>query len=583
MNTQQLLEQAADLHRAGRLADAERTYRQVLSADPNNADALHLLGVLNGQLGRSDAAAQFICRAIAINPNVAVFHGNLGLTLDRMGRIEEALQSFEKALALGSTEPNILNNYADALRKKGSLELSIATFRSLLTKHPNFPDALNNLGIALVATNEVDEAIAQYRLAIRANPQFAEAHNNLGNALMKRRDFETAVTEFQRALVIRPEYPDAMMNMGIALKDLNRHDDAMNLFQRALRLRPNFFEAHLNLGQALCDIHDLDGAIAEFKKAIYLRPDDPAPHFHLSGALLLKGDFAAGWKEYEWRLLKTDFPFANLHFSQPRWSGEDLNGKRIYLHAEQGAGDLIQYCRLISLLTGRGAQTILGSPPHMLRLLRTLEGVSQITTEVPGKSEADYHCWLLSLPLMLGMRLENIPTQVPYLRADSALADQWRTRLADLPAGKKIGLCWAGNPQHSNDHNRSISISQFAQVAEIPNVNLISVQKGNTGGEPRPAGLKLADYTGEISDYADTAALIANLDLVISADTSVAHLAGALGKPTWTLLPFHPDLRWLLNRSDSPWYPTMRLFRQPKPRDWQSVIHAVGEGIRQLS
>jgi tetratricopeptide (TPR) repeat protein len=583
MNPQQLLEQAADYHRAGRLADAERAYRQLLNTDPNNADALHLLGVLNGQLGRSDAAAQFMRRAIAINSTVAVYHGNLGLTLDRLGRLDEAIESFEQALALGSTEPNILNNYADALRKKGSLELSIAIFRSLLAKHPSFPEALNNLGIALTATNKIDEAIAQYRLAIRANPQFAEAHNNLANALIKKRDFNGAVTEFQRALAIRPDYPDAMMNMGIALRDLDRRDEALKLFDRALRLRPDFFEAHLNRGQALCDIHDLEGAIAAFRKAIYLRPDDPAPHFHLSGALLLKGDFADGWREYEWRLLKTDFPFANLHFSQPRWTGEDLNGKRIYLHAEQGAGDLIQYCRLIPLLTQRGAHTILGSPPHMLRLLRTLEGVSQITTEIPPKSEADYHCWLLSLPLLLGLRMESIPSRVPYLHPDSELVEKWKARMANLPPGKKIGLCWAGNPQHSNDHNRSIPAGLFAPLGQVPNANFISLQKGNAGNDPPPTELNLRDHMIDVDDYADTAALIASLDLVISADTSVAHLAGALGKPTWTLLPYHPDLRWLLDRADSPWYPTMRIFRQPRPKDWPSVIRWIADELRQFS
>jgi tetratricopeptide (TPR) repeat protein len=589
MTIQQTIDDAATLHRAGRLPEAERRYRQVLAIQPDNADALHLLGVLSSQQGREEIAVDLIRRAIARDPGQPMYHGNLGLALSRLSRLDEAIACFEKALTLGSRDPNVLNNYADALRKAGNFDRALPIFRRAIAMDPRLADPHNNLGIAFADLGRIDEALASYRAALRLNPRFAEAHNNLGNALLKKRLFDEAILEFEQALAIRPDYPEAMMNLGTALKVRNQNDRAIDLFRRALKLRPDFFEALLNYGQALCDSHQFDQAIAAFRKAIALRPDDPAAHFHLSGVLLLTGNFSDGWREYEWRLLKPDFGIASTQFPHPRWTGQDLAGKRILLHAEQGAGDTIQFSRLAALLAQRGAQTILACPPPLLRLLRSLDGVSHLITNTQTAADFDYHCYLLSLPLLLGLNLQTIPANVPYLHAQPDSAEHWRSRLLPLGNRKKIGLVWAGNPNHSNDHNRSIPLSAFAPLAEIPGVSFISLQKSDVQkSDPRksdpanplgPPGFELIDHTAEIFDYADTAALIANLDLVIAADTSTAHLAGALAKPVWTLLPFYPDLRWLLDRSDSPWYPTMRLFRQPRPGDWQTPIRQVAAAL----
>jgi len=395
---------------------------------------------------------------------------------------------------------------------------------------------------------------------------------------VKKKSFREAIAEFQNALSLRPDYFEAMMNMGVALQTLGETDRAIEAYRRSLALRPEFHPALINLGQALCDTHRFDEAIAAFRKAIAVRPEDPDAHIHLSGVLLLTGKFADGWGEYEWRLQKPSIGHPNSKFAKPRWTGQDLAGKRILLHSEQGAGDLIQFSRLCATLTQRGAHTILGSPPQLSRLFRTLQGVSQLIGITHEGLEFDYHCYLLSLPLYLGLTLETIPASVPYLHADPSLAEQWRARLEPLGHRKKIGLVWAGNPMHANDHNRSIPLASFAPLAEIEDAKFISLQKGAPVTQP-PPGLLLFDRTAELSDYADTAALIANLDLVISADTSVAHLAGAMGKPVWTLIPFYPDLRWLLDRSDSPWYPTMRLFRQTRPGDWQTPIRAVTDSL----
>jgi tetratricopeptide (TPR) repeat protein len=579
MNIQRSIDQATELHRAGRLQDAERIYHRILAIDPNVPDALQLLGILVSQLGRHEAAVDLIRKAIALNPGAAVYHGNLGLALDKLGRLDEAIASFQKALDLGSADPNILTNFADALRKRGKLEASLALSRRALAVAPNFPDARNNLGIALVDACRFDEAIDQYRIAIRLQPRYPEAHNNLGNALVKKKLFSEAIAEFQTAVSLRPDYFEAIMNLGVALQALGEIERSIEAYRRSLALRPEFYEALINLGQALCDIHQFDEAIAAFRKAIAVQPDDPAAHIHLSGVLLLTGNFSDGWDEYEWRLIKgTDRP--DSKFTKPRWTRQDPTGKRILLHSEQGAGDLIQFCRLCTILNQRGAHTILGCPPHLLRLFRSLQGVSQLVGDVPDDMEFDYHCYLLSLPLVLGLRLETIPANVPYLRADPALLEQWRANLAPLGQRRKIGLVWGGNPMHTNDHNRSIPLASFAPLAEIDDAVFVSLQKGGPARQPPPTGLELFDRTTELSDYADTAALIANLDLVISADTSVAHLAGAMGKPVWTLIPFYPDLRWLLDRPDSPWYPTMRLFRQTRPLDWQTPIRAIVDSLR---
>jgi tetratricopeptide (TPR) repeat protein len=578
MNIQQSIEQATQLHRAGHLQDAEQIYRRILAIDPNVPDALQLLGILVSQLGRHEAAVDLIRKAIALDPGAAVYNGNLGLALHKLDRLDEAAASFQTALNLGSADPNIFTNFADTQRRRGKVEASIALCHRALALAPNFPDARNNLGIALVEAGRFDEAIDQYRIAIRLRPQFAEARNNLGNALVKKRLFRQAIAEFQNALSLRSDYFEAMMNMGVALQALGETDRSIDAYRRSLALRPEFQPALINLGQAFCDSHRFEEAIAAFRKAIAIQPDDPAAHIHLSGVLLLTGNFSDGWGEYEWRLLKAGVGHPNSKFAKPRWTGQDLAGKRILLHSEQGAGDLIQFCRLSNILTQRGAHTILSCPPQLLRLFRSLQGVSQLVGDAPNETEFDYHCYLLSLPLFLGLKLETIPTNVPYLHAEPALCEQWRAHLAPLGQRRKIGLVWAGNPMHTNDHNRSIPLASFAPLAEIDDAVFISLQKGGPAAQP-PAGLQLIDRTAELSDYAATAALIANLDLVISADTSVAHLAGAMGKPVWTLIPFYPDLRWLLNRSDSPWYPTMRLFRQTRPSDWQTPIRAVTDSL----
>jgi tetratricopeptide (TPR) repeat protein len=607
------IEAALSLHRAGQLDAAAKAYRHILLQYPEDIDALHLLGALMVQMGDAQGGLALIDKAIALDPNCAEFHNNRGLILAALEKVEEAIAAYRRAIEINPNFAEAQNNLGNALVKIDRLEEAQIAFRRALGLRPDDPSAHRNLGIVLHRQHRFDEAIIAYQAVLRLQPGFAEAHSNLGAALRKIGKteqaveaflaaiaidgtcvdahtnlgaalhdlgrFDQAIAEYQTAISLNPDHFEAILNLGIALEAHGEPDQAIQAFRRALALQPRSYEAHLNLGHALNGLRDFDGAIAAFHQAITLKPDNPDAHFHLSGVLLRTGNFSDGWREYEWRLLKPEIRPAQSKYSNSQWTGQDLTGKRILLHCEQGAGDAIQFCRLCSCLTRRGAKTMLGCPPQLLRLFRTLDGVGQCITNVPSPAEYDYHCDLLSLPSLLGLRIDTIPANVPYLHPEPRLVEYWQNRLKPLGNRRKLGLVWAGSPTQANDNKRSIPLALFGPLAGLRDTAFVSLQKIGSPEQSSPPGLELADYSSELSDYADTAALIANLDLVISCDTSVAHLAGALGKPVWLLLRYIPAWRWLMDRDNSPWYPTMRLFRQTRPGDWETPIRAVADSL----
>jgi hypothetical protein len=371
------------------------------------------------------------------------------------------------------------------------------------------------------------------------------------------------------------------MSLGSALRRLRRFEEAADACRKAIELNPTSPMERYNLGVVYLDQCRIAEAIACLREAVELKPTEPLPHWGLALALLVDGQFAEGWKEYEWRWECTELFPARPKFSQPTWDGSDLSGKTILLHSEQGFGDAIQFARYATLLARQEARVILQCSPMMRRLFATIPGVHAIHCEPEPLPRFDVHCSLLSLPRTLGTTLETIPAQIPYLSANPDLAAAWKQRLAAIAGKRKVGIAWAGNPDHQRDQDRSCGLAALAPLASHADVALISLQKGPAASQTAapPPGMILHDFTPELETFADTAALIANLDLVITVDTSIAHLAGAMGKPVWTLLAFAPDWRWLLNRTDSPWYPTMRLFRQPSPGDWGSVVAAVCEQL----
>jgi hypothetical protein len=410
-------------------------------------------------------------------------------------------------------------------------------------------------------------------------PESAAIDVDFGTVLRATGQIEPAIAAFERAASLQPDLLNAHNSLAVTLHQHGRLDQAIEAYRRVLTLRPDFHEAQNNLGTALMHRGQIDDAIAVYRETLQLKPDDALTHHNLGMVLLMKGDLANGWAEYEWRTRSSELGTLAPNLAKPRWDGSDLAGRRILLHMEQGAGDTFHFARYAPLLHQRGAKVILACRPETVALMRSLDGVEQLVTTGDPMPEFDVHCSLLSLPLHFKTTLENIPAKVPYLHADPILVNNWRPRVDRLGGRLRVGLVWAGRPDQPNDRYRSMSLHTLAPLAQVPGITFISLQKGAAADQGRnpPKGLTLVDWTCELNNYSDTAALIETLDLVLTVDTAVAHLAGAMGKPAWVMLAFVADWRYLLNRSDSPWYPTMRLFRQSKIGDWVTPIQQIAE------
>jgi len=549
-----LFQQALADHRAGRLLQAQAAYRQILTIDPARADAHSDLGAALNDLGRPADAEASYREALRLRPNYPEAHYNLGNVLRDLGRPAEAEASYREALRL----------------------------------RPIFPEAYNNLGLALRDLGRPAEAEASHREAVRLRPNSPEAHNNLGAALFALGRPAEAEASYREALRLRPIFPEAYNNLGAALRDLGRPAEAEASHREAVRLRPIFPEAHSNLGAALYDLSRPAEAEASYREALRLRPNYPEAHNNLGYALLLAGRLEEGWKECEWRWKTKIFSGAARYFLAPLWRGEAIGGRTILLHAEQGLGDTLQFCRYAPLMVS-GARIILEVQAPLVRLLSRLPGITQIIARGDRLPPLDLHCPLMSFPLAFGTTLDTIPAVTPYLSADPALAAHWQERLVGLD-GLRVGLVWAGwrrlnfPAAAAIDRRRSIALKALAPLGAVSGVSFVSLQKDGPAAEVAdpPHGLMLHDFTTELHDFEDTAALIVNLDLVISVDTAVAHLAGALGKPVWLLNRFDTCWRWLLNRDDSPWYPTLRQFRQPNLGDWDSAVCAARDALYRL-
>jgi len=432
------------------------------------------------------------------------------------------------------------------------------------------------------------QAQAAYRQILSVDPAHVDAHLALGAALQALGQPAEAEASFREALRLRPNYPEAHNNLGIALRDLGRAAEAETSFRESLRLQPNVPVAHNSLGVALKDLGRPAEAEASFREALRLQPNYAEAHNNIAHALLLAGRFEEGWQEYEWRWKTISVSSDVRDFSAPLWRGEAIGDRTILLHAEQGLGDTLQFCRYAPLMVC-GGRIILEVQPSLVRLLSRLPGVMQTVARGDRLPPFDLHCPLLSLPLAFSTTLDTIPATTPYLSADPALAAKWQERLVGL-GGLRIGLVWAGEQgvnfaaKAADDRRRSIALKALAPLGKVAGVSFVSLQKGGPAAEAAdpPHGMMLHDSTADLHDFEDTAALIVNLDLVVSVDTSVAHLAGALGKPVWLLNRFDTDWRWLLNRDDSPWYPTLRQFRQPSPGDWNSAVCAARDGLQRL-
>jgi tetratricopeptide (TPR) repeat protein len=560
-----LFSKAVSHHRAGRLHEAQTGYLQVLHKNDRHADALHLLGVVLSEAGRHDLAGALIRKAILVNGPTAEFCGNLGLVLAKQGSAPAAIACLRKALELDGSNAAWHYELANLLHRQSALDEAASHYEAAIDAHPDHIAAHFNLGVTRMMQSRLQEALSALERTLQLHPLHTEALNNLGIVLQAEGKLNEASELYDRARQIRPDYFDAHYNFALVCQELDRLEEAAQVYGELLSRRPSHAEAHNNLGNVQLALGNSKQARVCYQQAVRYNPLHHDANWNLGLADLLHGDFATGWAGYEWRLQGA--AAATL----------PISGQRVLLCAEQGLGDTIQFLRYAPMVKALGTHVTLQCASELTQLASSARGIDQVIAAADAaKYRQDFDCKLplLSLPrLFATTTVDRIPATVPYLSPDPKLVALWRKRLG--PAGFRVGLAWAGNPLHRNDRNRSIPLEVLGDLVQTPGVRFFSLQKGGT--------LPGAESLGPaLSNFAETAAAAANLDLIVSVDTSVAHLAGALHRPAWVLLPFAPDWRWMLNRNDSPWYPGMRLFRQTRRKEWKPVLDQVRSELEKL-
>ena len=598
--------------RAGRTAEAERNCRLILSVEPGHAQTLHLLGLIEHQQGHIEVAIEHLRAAIAHNRRDPAFHHNLGNILGECDRKAEALTCYERALALAPNSVDTLYNLGNTCHELGHIEQAVGHFERALRLRPDAIELHNNLGSALQDLGRLDEAILCYRHALALRPDAVDVLDNLAGALRENGQLEEARTSYNRALALKPDRIESHIGLGLVLREMGRVQDAVIHYERALACAPDNAETHINLGVALVELsrpveasshyrralavqpdraetyNNLGIALERqdryaealdcYERALRLRPDYAEAHFNRAHALLVTGNFEAGWQEYEWRFAVARY---DRNFDRPLWSGEALAERTILIHAEQGFGDTLQFVRYVPLVAERGGRIVLEVPRPLVSLVGTVAGLPRVVAAGDQLPEFDCHCPLLSLPRIFKTRLATIPDAVPYLSVPVEVSAAWTERVAGL-SGLNAGIVWSGSLVGVVDR-RPIDLRFLQPLLQAPGVNWFSLQVGEHSRDINLLeGLAITDLSPWLVDFAATAAAVSQLDLVITIDTSVAHLAGALGRPTWVLLPYNCDWRWLRRRDDSPWYPTARLFRQKQPGDWAGVVGDVGAALAQF-
>ena len=527
---------ALTAQRANRFQEAETLYGQVLARHPDHASA----------------------------------RAHLGRVLLGLGRVEEARLSLETSLALAPYASDTCFDLANVLYIQGQHADASVHYQKTVELAPGHAEAWYNLGVTRSIEKRVDEAIACYQEALRLRPNYQDAHNNLGTLLQATGRMHEAVEHYRRAGSVESSY-----NLGLWLQQQDQPEAAEAEYRSVLDRRPDHPEAHNNLGNLMLGLGRSDEALASYRRAIELNPGHTEAQWNLGLVQLLFGQFEDGWRNYEWRFRQTSS--VPRHFAEPLWDGSPLDGRRILLHAEQGLGDVLQFIRYAPMVYDRGGRVIVECHPPLLELLQGVRGIEELIALGDPLPEFDCHAPLMSLPHIFGTRLETIPAVTPYLKPDPERVRRWKAVFDRWP-GPKVGLTWSGNVAHKENSKRSVPTEALAQIA-VPGVHFFGLQKGPAEVLQVPSALNLHWVEDDSTDLTDTAAILGHLDLVISVDTSITHLAGALGRPVWTLLPFAADWRWLKDRDDCPWYPTMRLFRQKCRGEWGPVLAKVRAGL----
>jgi len=552
----QKLDMALRSHRAGRLSEAEVAYDDVLAVDPENIDALHFLGVIAYQRGEHGRAEKLISRALSRNASNAPAYNNLG----------------------------------NALGAQGKLDAAIACYRQALALQPGYADAWVNLGATFRAKGEVEKAVQFYHHALSLAPDIPMTHCNLGNALAQQGKLDDAVACLRKALALKPDFVEALCSLGNVLRNQDRLDESMDCLNKALALKPDFAEAYDHLSNTLIGLGRPQEAEESYRRALVLRPDSAELKLGCSLVRLLLGDYETGFLLYESRLDKGALPRAMYSALQariaqlgdaPRWQGESGEGKTLLVWTDQGLGDTLMMMRYLPMLKDRGFEkVVVCCEETLVRVVQRIPGVD----EVVPRSQAvliegfDCHCPIMSLPFLFKTRVESIPDKIPYLHVPDQLRKKWAEKLSGV-ATPRVGLAWAGRKDNPKDALRSIRLERLSPLFGASGVNFVSLQKGPEASQIGETGLRILDRMDECEDLLETAALVDQLDLVISVDTAVMHLTGALGKPLWHLNRFETEWFWMLKREDSPWYPSVRIFRQQRPGNWDEVIARVASAL----
>jgi tetratricopeptide (TPR) repeat protein len=563
---------ALDLHQAGHMAEAESGYRAILKERPDHADALHYLGVLLHQRGDNEDAAKLLDRALALAPDASACWSNRGLVAAALGDLPHAVACYERALAIDPSFSNARNNLGTALQKQGRFDASIEQHETLLAQDPDFIDARLNLGSTLASAKRHDEALAVYRETLARDPSNFHAHFGEGNALRELKRFDEAVASLHRALALRPDHFEANVNLGTTLGLFGKFVEAEAQYRRALTLRDDP-QIHVCVGAAIGSQGRFEEEEAHYRHALTLAPDHADALHNLALLQLRRGNFTEGWALHEVRWRSSKYKPMNVP-GVPEWRGEPLQGKTLLVAGEQGHGDMIQFARYVTVLERMGATVDMWVPENIVELIQSVRGVRRALPIGPT-NEYDYWTPSMSVPHRVAHLVPGVVADTPYMSVSAERIGSWPARVKKLAGTRrKIGIVWAGSPTFGNDQFRSMPFTAWSPFAAVANTEWFSLQKGAARDQLSQPGcaLKAHDLTDDIHNFADTAALIEQLDLVITVDTSVAHLAGALGKPVWVFLPANYDWRWMLDRDDSPWYPHTRLFKQTTLGDWTEPV-----------
>ena len=542
------LERAAKHYNAHRTADAEIIYEDILRVTPNEPTALHRLGLIAHWDGKNELAAQLITKATAVGPNNAEAHYDLGVVYQELGRFEDAITCYNKSLSISPDNSVTHNNLGTVLRETGDLEEAVSCYRKAIDIEPNYSAAHSNLGLAYQELGKLTDALDQFGTALKITGNTAEIHYNHGNVLQELGRLAEAVNSYEAALDINPKLVEANTNLGLTLRDLGRVEDARDHYLKALAIDPNLGEARYSLGMLQLSV----------------------------------GEMEQGWKNYEWRWKKWSRNANDCASNKPIWRGDALKDRTIYIYPEQGLGDSICFVRYLPLLRQLGCQIIFEAPSSLASLFRHSRIADYLIETGETPPHFDCHASLLDLPQHLNTRLETIPTITPYLRVPEKLNQEWKARFGEAKTFR-VGIAWAGNSNLRQDQFRSATVELFLPLAKLPHVTLYSLQVGAKAGAKTLLNEKIIDCAPHLTDFAQTAAAMTHLDLIISVDTSVAHVAGALGRPVWTLLHSAPDWRWMHSGETTAWYPTMRLFRQAQLGQWDQVSQSISSALSDLT